>query len=181
MKILGGLMAAALALGAAVPLAAQAHAHDHTSPYAGFQDREIKALSAEEVQGLLAGEGLGMALPGELNGYPGPRHVLDMAPMLGLTSEQETAIDAIFTEMQDQARSLGATVVDLERQLDTAFADGSISEARLTELVDAIARTKAELRVAHLRAHLRMKPILTDAQRALYAQARGYGAEGPNR
>lgn len=31
-------------------------------PYSGFREREIEALAPDEVQGLLAGEGLGLAL-----------------------------------------------------------------------------------------------------------------------
>ncbi len=50
------------------------------SPYVGQEARGIKALSQDDVEGLLAGAGSpfgGMAKPAELNGYPGPRHVLD--------------------------------------------------------------------------------------------------------
>lgn len=169
-----GVLGLALALSPVGPVAAQAHSHDHASPYAAFTDREIKALSAEEVQGLLDGAGLGMALPGELNRYPGPRHVLDMAPMLGLSPDQESAVRAIFEEMQEQARSLGKEVVDLERELDRDFAQGTITDARLEELVGAIARSNAKLRVVHLRAHLRLRPILTESQREQYERMRGY-------
>ena len=49
------------------------------SPYAGQQTRAIKALSPEDLAGLLNGEGRGMAKAAELNGYPGPVHVLELA------------------------------------------------------------------------------------------------------
>jgi hypothetical protein len=49
------------------------------SPYAGQQTRAIKALSPEDLAGLLNGEGMGMAKAAELNGYPGPVHVLELA------------------------------------------------------------------------------------------------------
>ena len=47
------------------------------SPYAGMQTRAIKALSDQQIADLRAGRGMGMALPAELNGYPGPAHVLE--------------------------------------------------------------------------------------------------------
>jgi hypothetical protein len=47
------------------------------SPYAGMQTRSIKALSEQQIADLKAGRGMGLALPAELNGYPGPAHVLD--------------------------------------------------------------------------------------------------------
>jgi hypothetical protein len=169
------LLTVVIALGPAVPLGAQTHSHDHTSPYAGFLDREIKALSDEEIQGLLAGEGMGMALAAELNRYPGPRHVLDMGPMLGLSPEQKVSIQAVFEEMQGKAKTLGAEIVELEGKLDRSFADGSISEERLNGLLESIGRARTELRFAHLRAHLRLLPLLTESQRKQYLRARGYG------
>ena len=168
------LLALALVLASPSPLSAQAHAHDHASPYAGFTDREIKALSADEVAGLLNGEGLGMALPAELNRYPGPRHVLDLAAMLGLSADQESRIQAIFSDMQTDAQAMGRTVLELERDLDRSFADHTITEARMEELLEAIALARAKLRAAHLRAHLRVLPVLTETQREHYERARGY-------
>lgn len=168
------ILALILALGPTTQLVAQDHSHDHTSPYAGFTDREIKALSAEEVEGLLGGVGLGMALPGELNRYPGPTHVLQMASVLDLSTDQEGAIRAIFEEMKGEARSLGRHIVERERELDQAFAQGTITDVRLEELIGVIARAKASLRVAHLMAHLRLRPLLTESQIELYEQLRGY-------
>lgn len=50
-----------------------------TSPYTGLQERPIKALSDQQIDDLREGRGMGLALPAELNGYPGPRHVLGLA------------------------------------------------------------------------------------------------------
>ncbi len=171
----------ALAALAAVVMAAPAAAqhdhgsHDHTSPYVDFLDREIKALSADDVEGLRSGMGLGFALAAELNGHPGPRHVLDMAPMLSLTDDQRTATQGVFDEMDAAARAIGEEIVALERELDQAFAQATLTESRLDELVGSIAEARGRLRIVHLRAHLQMLPILTDEQRAAYDQARGYG------
>jgi hypothetical protein len=64
------------------------HEHIHSSPYAGEQTREIKALSKEDIDELLRGGGWGLAKSAELNGMPGPTHVLDMAAELDLSAEQ---------------------------------------------------------------------------------------------
>ena len=41
--------------------------HAQHSPYMGMEEREIKALSADQVAAYLAGNGMGFALPAELN------------------------------------------------------------------------------------------------------------------
>ena len=58
------------------------------SPYVNDQGRALKALSADEAAGYLEGRGLGLAKPAELNGYPGPMHVLELADALALTPAQ---------------------------------------------------------------------------------------------
>jgi len=60
------------------------------SAYAGMQTRSIKALSEQQVADLKAGRGMGLALPAELNGYPGPIHVLELSDQLGLSADQKT-------------------------------------------------------------------------------------------
>lgn len=165
-----------LGLVAARPAVAQEHAHDHGSPYADFTDREIKALSGTEVQGLLNGDGLGMALPAELNGYPGPKHVLELGDVLELSPDQRREVTTIFERMKTEARSLGERIVGLERELDRAFAEETITGERLNELVASIAENRGKLRAAHLRAHLGVRAVLTESQRRHYEQARGYGS-----
>ena len=56
-----------------------------TSPYTGEEQRAIKALSEEEIKDLLEARGMGLAKAAELNSYPGPLHVLQLAAE-GLTS-----------------------------------------------------------------------------------------------
>jgi hypothetical protein len=55
------------------------------APYAGQQARAIKSFSDDDIAALRKGEGAGMAKVAELNGYPGPAHVLQLANQLGLT------------------------------------------------------------------------------------------------
>src|SRR6185295_19764383 len=73
------------------------------SPYAGMQTRPVKALSEQQVADLRAGRGMGLAMPAELNSYPGPMHVLEHATALGLTAEQRERTAALVATMKAEA------------------------------------------------------------------------------
>lgn len=149
-------------------------AHHAAHPYAGQEARAISSLSASDQAALLAGEGWGLAKPAEFNGFPGPAHVLELAADLDLTDTQRDAVEAAFAAMQAEAQTLGARLIEAEAALDAVFASGPPSETALrARLVDAEA-VRAQLRAAHLSAHLTVTPILDDAQRAKYARLRGY-------
>ena len=152
-------------------------------PYAGMQDREIKALSAEERGALLEGQGMGLALAAELNGYPGPVHVLELADALQLTGEQRHATHQLMQAHKAEARELGAQVLAAEGELDRAFAGRRIDDAEIARLTARIGELQGRLRAAHLRTHLKQADLLTPQQVAKYQQLRGYttaasGAEG---
>jgi Spy/CpxP family protein refolding chaperone len=138
------------------------------SPYTGQEKREIKALSAEELQGYLSGSGMGLAKAAELNHYPGPRHVLDLAEPLQLSVEQRRQTQAIFEGMRTEAVRLGHQLVDKERHLETLFAAGTTAEAQLEQLVADLATIHGQLRATHLRAHLAQRAILTPEQLRRY-------------
>lgn len=155
-----------------------AHGSQASSPYAGQQGRVVKALSDDAVQDYLAGRGVGLALPAELNRYPGPRHVLDLADSLQLTSEQGAEIGAIYNEMHAQVVPLGRTLVAVESRLDSAFASGTVTPDALAALLHESATVTERLRLAHLRAHLNVRRLLTPAQIAAYDRLRGYNGHG---
>lgn len=168
---------AALLLAAGPATAQVAHDHAGHSPYAGdMEERAIKALSPDEADGLLAGEGMGFALAAELNGLPGPRHVLDLAAELELTPAQRTAVEAVHARMADEARALGARLVEAERHLDHMFARGHATAERVRAGTAAAAALRGELRAVHLVAHLETVEILEPAQVVEYARQRGYSA-----
>ena len=102
------------------------------SPYAGQQSRSIKALSEGDIAALQNGDGMGMAKAAELNGYPGPRHVLALAAELHLTEAQANQTNALYDRMSAAARPLGAELIERERLLDQLFAKGEITPERLT-------------------------------------------------
>lgn len=162
--ILGGCLLALPALAEAPP-----------SAYAGQQTRPIKALSAEEITALLEGEGLGMAKAAELNGYPGPRHVLDLAAQLNLTADQRQQVQTVFDRMSAAAIPLGAELVERERSLDRLFQNNTVSLDRLSAETAAIGEVQGRLRSVHLSAHLETRALLTADQIATYQHLRGYG------
>ena len=161
---------AAAFLALAAPLSGQ---HDHAPPRADSGSRRVQTLTEAEVAGLLEGDGMGLARPAELNGYPGPRHVLDLADALELTDEQRARTRAIHEAMHRDAVSLGGRIVGMEEELDRAFARRAGAPG-LQYLVGDIAKLRGELRWVHLRAHLETAALLTDAQRAEYARLRGH-------
>jgi Spy/CpxP family protein refolding chaperone len=167
MRMIGIILVAGFGLGS---IAAE-------SPYAGMEQREIKALAPEDVTRLLAGEGMGFAKAAELNSYPGPKHVLELREQLVLTEEQATRTQVAFDVMHGKARRLGESLVEAERALDALFAGGNADEERLRAVVTRIAGIRGELRLAHLDAHLRMREILSPEQIAAYDRLRGYADE----
>ena len=162
-----------LALLALMPVAGLAEVKQ---PYAGQDTREIAGLSAEDIAQLLAGSGWGLALPAELNGYPGPAHVLEAVEALGLSETQRAETQAIWNAMNAEARRLGARYVEVERHLSEGFAGGDMDDARLKHMTERSGAILAELRQVHLSAHLRMKALLSAEQVAAYDRLRGYGA-----
>src|SRR3954451_7549818 len=80
-------------------------------PYAGMQSRSIKALSEQQLADLGAGRGMGLALAAELNGYPGPSHVLELADKLELTADQRARIKLLFDSMKAEAIPLGTKLI----------------------------------------------------------------------
>lgn len=155
-------------------------AHHHHSPYAGFEDREIKSLSQDDIEELRRGGGWGLALPAELNGVPGPAHLLELSDEIPLAGEQVAAIESLFEAMRDEAIPAGERLIEAERAVEHAFAEGGLDEAGLKALLQDAEAARAELRFVHLARHLDTLEILTDAQVARYNELRGYGGTRPD-
>jgi hypothetical protein len=148
-------------------------------PYAGMQARSVKALSEQQVSDLNTGRGMGLALAAELNGYPGPSHVLELGDKLELSSDQWTWVQGLFDSMKAEAQPLGSKLIALETDLDKLFASRSITPDSLKTSTTAIAGVQGELRETHLKYHLSTAAILTPAQMLRYAELRGYGSDAP--
>ncbi|MEP6678565.1 MAG: periplasmic heavy metal sensor [Betaproteobacteria bacterium] len=145
------------------------------SAYAGQESRDIKSLSAEDVNAYLSGKGMGLAKAAELNGYAGPAHVLELSAQLGLTPDQRASTEALFSAMASKATMLGQALVAEERKLDRLFAARTITPESLSSSLSEIGSLQAKVRRAHLEAHLVQVEILTPEQNARYAQLLGYG------
>ena len=148
--------------------------HSSPSQYRGQEQREVKALSSEEVSDLLAGKGMGFAKAAELNGYPGPAHVLELAAVLQLSPEQRARTEALFERMNSQARQLGTQLVQAERELDTLFRERRITAELLAHQLEQVATLQAKVRNTHLHAHLEQVQVLSAEQTAKYIGFRGY-------
>ena len=157
---------------ASLALVASAHAQ---TPYAGMQSRPIKALSEQQIADLNAGRGMGLALAAELNGYPGPLHVLELADRLELSSDQRASVQRLFDAMKAEALPLGAKLIEQEAELDRQFAARTVTPESLKASTVAVAATQGILRETHLKYHLSTGSILTPAQMTKYAELRGYG------
>lgn len=132
-----------------------------------------RTISQAEVDALLLGQGMGMAAPAEINGYPGPRHVLDLKEELNLTPDQRFATSRLVGTTLGQTRALGQRIVDAERRLDADMASGNMTSAQVKARLENIASLRAQLRFTHIDAHLKQKKILTQDQVARYYELRG--------
>jgi hypothetical protein len=156
-------------------LCASGVAWAQTSPYAGQEQRAIKALSDQEVGALLAGQGAGFAKAAELNGYPGPTHVLELADRLALSADQRDATQRLMTDHKQRARALGTELVDAERELDRLFARRDAAPESVDSATRRIGALHAELRSEHLKTHLAQTALLSAGQVRQYVTLRGYG------
>jgi Spy/CpxP family protein refolding chaperone len=166
-------------LSAAVLFAAGTSFAQNLRPYAGLQTRSLKALSEEQVADLRAGRGMSLALAAELNGYPGPKHVLELADELHLTEAQRLRTQQLHDAMTAEAVPLGQRLIAAETDLDRQFSGRTVTGASLAAATAAIGATQGQLRAAHLKYHLAMMEVLTPEQIARYGELRGYGAAAP--
>ncbi|MGH1484726.1 MAG: hypothetical protein ACRBCI_00820 [Cellvibrionaceae bacterium] len=151
----------------------------HTS-YAGQQHRTIKSFSAEDIQALKSGTGWGLAKPAELNGIPGPIHLLELQKELNLSQQQIDQIQAIWADMNQQAKQYGHDYLAAEEKLDHFFQSQQNNPAILKQLLDQSAAHLAELRHIHLMAHLKARPLLSSEQVKQYSNLRGYNKTNVN-
>lgn len=158
---------------ALVVLTSVAYAQHHT-PYAQMKDRAIKSLSEQQVADLKAGRGMGLALPAEMNGYPGPMHVLELADTIQLSTDQRQRTKDLFASMKGEAVPLGEKLIASEAVLESLFASRAITPASLTQATQDIARLQGQLRETHLKYHLAMVELLTPEQVTRYRELRGY-------
>ena len=162
-----------------MPLVLAAAETSHHSKYAGLEKRAIKSLSEADIAQLSSGKGWGLAKAAELNGVPGPVHLLEMKGEVDLSAGQVLEIEGIYKKMKRAAIPLGLELIELEEELNGHFANGTITDGLLDALLERIARVRKKLRYVHLAAHLKTPAILTPDQIALYNRLRGYSSDDP--
>src|SRR6478735_7020166 len=116
------------------------------TPYAGLEARPVKALSEQQIADLKAGRGMGLALPAELNGYPGPSHLLELADPIGLTGAQRQMVRGLFDDMKAETIPIGEQLIAQETELDALFATRVATAERVAALTAEIGGTQARLR-----------------------------------
>jgi hypothetical protein len=119
---------------------------------------------------------MGYAKAAELNRYPGPMHVLELAEKLKLSPEQRQATKQLMDAHKVEARAIGAKVIDAESRLEALFRRGQVRPEELAAAARDAATLQGEYRLAHLETHRRLRAILTDAQVAQYDVLRGYAS-----
>lgn len=155
------------------PAVAQQHQHG-PGPYAGMQQRGLKALTEQQIADLRAGKGMGLALAAELNGYPGPMHALELADGLQLSADQKQQLHQLYEAMKAEAIAAGEKLIESERALDQEFAARKMTPVRLALLTAEIGERQGALRAVHLKYHLTTADLLTADQKHRYSKLRGY-------
>jgi hypothetical protein len=153
--------------------------HTHKSKYAGEEKRGIKSLSETDIEELKNGKGWGLAKAAELNGVPGPAHLLEMKEEIDLSAKQIQAIEDLYKKMKQEAIPLGLELIELERELNNHFAKGTITDELLRQILQRISQVHRQLRYVHLSAHLNTSDILKSEQIILYNKLRGYSSDDP--
>lgn len=121
MKLVKAIIAGVVLVVGAIGVLVFTHMGERTPQYAGQQNRAVKTLSAEQITGLMTGQGLGYAKSAELNGWPGPLHVLELSQKLELTPWQMNQMHDLRKEMFARAVPLGKELIAAEQELDALF------------------------------------------------------------
>jgi Spy/CpxP family protein refolding chaperone len=150
------------------------HNHGAQTPYAGMQNRAIKSLSDNDINELRRGGGWGLALAAELNGLPGPSHLLELKDKIPLTPDQVDKTQMLLDEMRKAAIPAGERFIAAEKALEAAFASGKVDEASLRRLLADTESARSELRFIHLSQHYKTVLFLKPEQIKRYNILRGY-------
>jgi Spy/CpxP family protein refolding chaperone len=174
MKLTNVVLAVALS---GLPAAAEQVHHDCPQITGSNHARAAmnqSGVSDEQRSEYLNGEGMGLAKDAELNHYPGPRHVLDIADKLGLSPDQLAATRALFDDVHTKAQALGRQVLAREDELDALFREQHADADKVRQLTSEIASLQGQLRALHLTAHVRERALLSAEQVGRYDALRNH-------
>ena len=168
------LLVVAVAFVTAVPALAQhgTGAHSHTGGRPSTGHLAAQACQAEFESVVADGRGFGLAFAADQNGYPGPLHVLELKDRLRLTPEQERRARELLEGMFAEARPRSARLLASEGRLRDLFAQRTVDDTKLAAAVAEVEQARADVRLVHLRSHVKMRDLLTEDQRRVYHAAR---------
>ena len=147
---------------------------EETPEHANEEKLPIKSLSEEDIEELKRGGGWGLAKAAELNGYPGPAHLLELKDKIPLDPEQVEKLQTIYDRMTQEAKLEGESFIAYERKLDEEFRTGTVNDGLLQTALGYIEEARRKLRYIHLSAHLEATRIVTSEQIERYNILRGY-------
>jgi hypothetical protein len=91
-----------------------------------------------------------------------------------MNTEQACAIIGIRNEIRSASIALGDQLLNAEAALEAAFRERAIDHAKLSELTLQAGGLRAQLRAAHLGAHIQLTALLMTQQNHRYQGLRGY-------
>jgi len=111
--------------------------------------------------------GFGQEKGGHRRGpMPGPEMVDHMAKALGLNADQTTQIKALFEGVRPAEEARSAKLEELNKQLETATANGQFDETKVRDIANQQAQIMADRTVEHMRLKAKAFALLTPEQRA---------------
>jgi hypothetical protein len=144
------------------------------SPHVGQEKRVAKGQSEKEAGDYLGGRGTDLSKVAEMNGYPGPGHVLEETQKLGLSAKQLEKTQRVYDSMTHSASRIGKAILHKEAELASLFAEQKATPENTERLLKELANLQADLRMVHLNGHLSMRQILSKPQIEKYSQVRGF-------
>ncbi|MEM7053218.1 MAG: hypothetical protein AAF446_01590 [Pseudomonadota bacterium] len=132
----------------------------------------LQAMPERRFNGLLEGRGMGLARIANMKGYPGPMHVLEMAEQLGISDEQRAQTEQIMQRMRSTAKQRGRELIEAERRLEALFDGGLVQPSAVDAALLEIGMLQAQVRAAHLHAHIEQARVMTLSQIERYTELR---------
>lgn len=142
--------------------------------FSGKDHSNLKSLSQTEIDGYLSGKGMGLAKPAELNRFPGPKHVIEFANELALSTDQRKQTQKIYSAMKNRASEYGRLFVLNEEKIEQLFSENTVTPALLEKALRNSEEIRSKLRGVHLAAHIEQKALLSEQQVRLYDNLRGH-------
>ena len=109
----------------------------------------------------------------EINSYPSPKSLLELATTLNLSSIQKSRLSDIHNSTVARAKQLGKEIVQIENELNQAFQGRIINEKSCADDALQIGRLRGKLRGVILNSHIKAKAVLNDSQLSMYKKLHG--------